>query len=111
MVVPTVFDFNVTDWSKSTYYVENAKHMSWAYDASSLGAPAGTWSQFQPMLLTYTVTVTDQNSGIFTMNDGSVIKYSNFNGTTCTFDMSEIAPGLGSYSATLATEKITIIGL
>lgn len=66
---------------------------------------AGMWMSPNGLFAPHTVTPTDAESGVITFN-GAEIEYSNFDGESCTFDLTNIFGVV--VEATLAEEELTI---
>ena len=69
---------------------------------------AGIWMVGPQMFGTsYTVEPTDEESGVITIN-GVEVPYSDYTGTTCTFDFTELW-GVADVECTLAEEEIHVM--
>ena len=79
-------------------------------DYEIIGAPAGTWMPAFPAYGAYTITPTDEESGVIVWL-GADIPYSEFDGESCKFDLSLLLgmePGEFIIDATLAEEEVSI---
>ena len=75
-----------------------------------MGAPAGTWMPAFPSYGSFTITPTDETSGVMVWL-GMEVPYYGYDGQSCTFDLGTLVgedPGVALIEATLATTEIWI---